>query len=354
MFVYVGAYTESPQGTAEGISVYQFDPESGSLSLVQTVAGVANPSFLALDAGQRFLYAVNELAVGGVSAFSRDAETGALTPINRQQSHGADPCYISFDPTGRFALVANYTGGTASVLPIAGDGSLSPASSVIDHEGLSSVPDRQSEPHPHMIAPTPDGRFILVTDLGIDGLLLYRLDEASGQLQPAGPEALAAKTATGAGPRHFAFLPGGRILYVINELNSTLTVYAYAGEAGTLEPLQTVSTLPEGFVGENDCAHVLVSPDGRFVYGSNRGHNSIAIWAVDAASGTLTPVGHESTRGKTPRNFALDPPGSWLLAANQDSDSIVAFRRDEASGLLAATGEVIATPSPVAVVFASA
>ncbi len=352
MFVYVGAYTEPPQGRAEGISVYRFDPAAGALSLVQTVAGVANPSFLALDAGRRTLYAVNELADGGVSAFARDAESGELTPLNREKSHGADPCYISFDSTGRFALVANYTGGSVAVLPIAANGSLSPASSVIHHEGSSIVPDRQGEPHPHMIAPTPDGRSIVVTDLGIDGLLLYRLDEATGTLQPAGQDVPAVKTAAGAGPRHFAFSPNGRILYVINELNSTLTVYAYDGEAGTLAPLQTVSSLPVGFTGENDCAHILVSCDGRFVYGSNRGHDSIAIWAVDEASGTLTPVGHASTRGKTPRNFALDPSGAWLLAANQDSDSIVAFRRDQASGLLTATDDVTATPSPVAVLFA--
>jgi 6-phosphogluconolactonase len=319
---------------------------------VQTVTGVPNPSFLALDAGQDHLYAVNELDEGGVSAFARDPRTGELRALNRQASHGAAPCYVGLDSSGRFALVANYYGGTVTVLPIAEDGSLDPASSVIRHEGTSVNPSRQDRPHPHMMAPTPDGRYVLATDLGTDQILIYRLDTATGHLVPNESGPAFAATEPGAGPRHFAFAPNGRTVYVINELASTLTVFSYDADRGELRSRQTVSTLPDGFAGESWCAHVAVSPDGRFVYGSNRGHDSITIWAVDDTSGEVTLVGHEPTRGKIPRNFAIDPTGAWLLAANQESDTVVTFRRDPSSGTLAATGEVTPIPSPVAIVFA--
>jgi 6-phosphogluconolactonase len=319
---------------------------------VQTVTSVPNPSFLALDARQHHLYAVNELEEGAVSAFGRDGRTGELRFLNRQLSHGADPCYVSLDASGRFVLVANYTGGTVTVLPIAEDGRLEAASSVIRHEGSSVNPTRQSRPHAHMIGATPDGRYVLATDLGADRIVIYQLDTATGQLVPNDSGPAFAATEPGAGPRHFAFAPNGRVVYVINELASTLTVFAYDGERGELRPRHTVSTLPDGFAGESWCAHVAVSPDGRFVYGSNRGHDSIAIWAADEASGEVAFVGHESTRGQTPRNFALDPTATWLLAANQDSDTVVTFRRDPEAGTLTATGQVAEIPSPVAVLFA--
>ena len=352
MFVYVGSYTEPSFGSGEGISVFEFDPESGELTPVQTAAGVANPSFLALDAGERHLYAVEELDEGGVGAFARDPATGRLTLLNRQASHGAAACYVSLSHDGSYALVANYGSGTVAALPIAADGRLEPATGVVQHEGSSVDPERQAGPHAHMIAPTPDGRLVLATDLGTDRLLVYRLDDETGRLLPSdrGPGAVA--TTPGAGPRHLAFAPDGRTLYVINELASTLTVSGYDGGRGEIDARQTLSTLPEGFGGESTCAHVAVSPDGRFVYGSNRGHDSIAIWAVDRASGELTSLGHEPTRGRDPRNFAIDPTGAWLLAANQRSDTIVAFRRDSGSGMLAATGQVTRTASPVAIVFA--
>lgn len=352
MFVYVGCYTEPPAGFGQGISVFRFDPESGDLALVQTVDGVANPSFLAMDSRQRWLYAVNELDDGGVSAFIRNPDTGRLTLLNRQASHGAAPCYVSLDGSEQYALVANYGSGTVAALPVAADGRLEPAMGVVQHEGSSLDPERQAGPHAHMIAPVPDGRLVLATDLGTDRILVYRLDAETGRLAPndRGPEYAAA--APGAGPRHFAFAPDGRSLYVINELASTLTVHVYDGERGALRARQTVSTLPEGFDGENTCAHVAVSPDGRFVYGSNRGHDSIAIWAVDRASGEVMLVGHEPTRGEQPRNFALDPTGAWLLVANQGTGTIVAFRRDPESGMLTAAGRVTEAPSPVAVIFA--
>lgn len=352
MFVYVGSYTEPSAGTGDGISVYRLDAASGGLTLVQTVNGVANPSFLALDAGGRNLYAVNELDEGGVSAFARDPETGRLIFLNRQASRGASPCYVSLDAAGRYALVANYGDGTVAALPIAADGRLRPAAGVVQHEGSSVHPERQTGPHAHMIAPAPSGDLMLATDLGTDRILVYRLDGATGRLLPNDRGPAFAEADPGAGPRHFAFGQDGRRLYVINELASTLTAYDYDPGSGEMRPRQTVPTLPDGFDGESTCAHGAVSPDGRFVYGSNRGHDSIAIWKVDPASGALTPVGHEPTRGKDPRNFAIDLTGAWLLAANQRSDTIVAFHRDAASGTLAATGDVTRTGSPVAVVFA--
>jgi 6-phosphogluconolactonase len=353
MFVYVGAYTEPPQGEAEGIAVFRFDPDSGALSPVQSVAGIVNPSFLTLDAQQRHLYAVNELNEGGVTAFARDADSGTLVILNHQLSHGADPCYISLDASGRYAMVANYSGGSVAVLPITADGRLEPATSVIHHRGAESSvsSSRQDEPHPHMMAPAAGGRQILVTDLGLDRVFVYRLDATTGQLAPneRGPGWVS--TPPGSGPRHFAFGADGRCLYVINELGSTLTVLTYEGETGEMRPVQTVSTLPEGFAGENACAHVVVSPDGRFVYGSNRGHDSIAIWRIGGECGEVELVGHEPTRGQSPRNFSLDPSGDWLLVANQHSDTIVTFRRDRDAGTLTAAGPVTATPSPVAIVF---
>src|SRR5215208_3472816 len=347
MFVYVGSYTEPPEGHAEGIAVFRFHADSGALSPVQTVTGITNPSFLTLDAGQRYLYAVNELEEGSVTAFARDAENGTLAPLNRQLSHGAAPCFISLDTSGRYALVANYSGGTVAVLPITADGHLEPATSVIDHglAGSSVGSSRQKQPHPHMVAPAADGRLVLVTDLGLDRVFAYRLDATTGQLEPNewGPGWVDATP--GSGPRHFAFGGDDRYLYVINELDSTLTVFAYAGETGAMRAVQTVSTLPDGFTGENSCAHVVVAPDGRFVYGLNRGHDSIAIWSITGQRGEIELVGHEPTRGKNPRHFSLDPTGDWLLVANQDSDSVVTFRRDLNTGRLTAAGTVTATPS---------
>jgi 6-phosphogluconolactonase len=355
MFVYVGAYTEPPLGSAHGIVVFRFDADTGALHPVQTVPEVVNPSWLTLDGREQILFAANEEAEGRVSAFARDAATGMLRPLNDQLSHGADPCYVSLDPSGRYLLVANYSGGTVAVLPVAVDGQLEAATCVIHHQGSSIRPEQEGA-HPHMIRPSVDGRFILVTDLGTDQVLVYRLDTSTGQLLPNAQGAAAVSEHPGAGPRHFAFAASGRVLYVINELDSTVTVYAYTPVRGELHARQVVSTLPDGVDGPaigNSCAHIALSPDGRFVYGSNRGHDSIAIWAVEDATGELRPVGYESTRGKTPRNFSLDPTGSWLLVANQESDTIVPFRRDANSGRLTATGPVTPTPSPVAILLSS-
>jgi 6-phosphogluconolactonase len=351
MFVYVGTFTEPPMGSAEGLYVYRFDPETGALTHAQTLSGVASPAFLALDAGQRFLYAVSETSNGAVSAYSRDPGTGELRALNSQSAHGASPCYIGLDASGRYALVANYNGETVTVLPVREDGHLREATIVVRHQGSSVNPQRQERPHPHMIAPAPGGRFVLATDLGTDRVMIYQLDTTTGRLEPNQLGPAFAATELGAGPRHFAFAPNGRTVYVINELASTLTVFDFDGETGALQARQTVSTLPEDFDGTSWCAHVVVSPDGRFVYGSNRGHDSITIWAIDQNSGEVTLVGHESTRGQTPRNFALDPTGRWLLAANQDTHTVVTFRRDPESGGLTATGQVAEILSPVCLVF---
>ena len=350
MHVYVGTYTRQPQGHAEGIYAYQFDPSEGSLKHVQTTGEIVNPSFLALDAEGRNLYAVNEGERGQVTAFRRDPSGGGLSELNSQVSEGDGPCYVSVAASGDHVLVANYGSGSIAALPVTENGGLQPASGSVQHQGSSVNPDRQTGPHAHMIASTPDGRFVLAVDLGADRIIAYRLDPDSGTLtataDPAG-----ARAEPGAGPRHFAFTPDGRHVFVINELASTITSYAYDGETGAMRPLQTESTLPDNFTGKNTTAQVVVSPDGRFVYGSNRGHDSIACWAI-GDDGRLSFAGRISSGGKEPRNFNIDPSGRWLLAANQNSDTIVTFSRDAESGQIEPTGEITDVPTPVCIVFA--
>jgi 6-phosphogluconolactonase len=357
VFVYVGTFTRGPhgRGRAEGISVFRYDPDAGALRHVQTLAGVANPSFLALHPHRPYLYAVNAVPEqdgrpgGSVSAFAIDPAGGTLTYLNRQPTHGAGPCHVSVDQTGRWVLSASYGGGSVAMFPVEADGRLGPPSDFIQHEGSSVVPERQAGPHAHSITIDPANRYALVCDLGLDRVIVYRLDLERGKLLPNDPPWVAA--APGAGPRHLDFHPNGRLVYVINEINSTLTTYAYDAAAGRLQAVQTLSTLPAGFSGVNSTADVHVAPSGRFVYGSNRGHDSLACYAVDAATGTLSLLGHEPTRGRTPRNFAFDPAGAFLLAANQDTDTIVTFRVDPASGRLAPAGPVTETPTPVCIKF---
>jgi 6-phosphogluconolactonase len=358
--VYVGTFSRTVphgRGSAEGIYVCRMDPVSGALTLVHTVADVPNPSFLALHPSRRYLYAVNAVPEidghpgGAVSAFAIDPATGALTFLNRQSSHGAGPCHVSVEHTGRFVLAANYGGGSVVMFPVQSDGSLAAASDFVQHTGSSVNPRRQEGPHAHSITPDPANRFALACDLGLDNVLVYRLDLEAGRLIPNDPPFV--RTHPGAGPRHLDFHPNGRYVYVINELDSTLTVFTYDAERGVLEEIQTISTLPEDFAGQNTCADVHVHPAGRFVYGSNRGHDSIAIFRVDEGTGRLDAVGHVPTQGQTPRNFAIDPSGTFLYAANQQSDTIVAFRIDQGMGQLAPTGHVLSIPTPVCVKFLS-
>jgi 6-phosphogluconolactonase len=278
---------------------------------------------------------------------SRDQATGELQILNEQPSGGQGPCYVSLDREGRFVLVANYNSGHVAVLPIADDGRLQPASCVIQHKGSSVNPSRQKGPHAHSILLDAANRYALAADLGIDKVMVYRFDSQQGKLLPNDPPF--AQCVPGSGPRHMAFAPNGKYAYVIEEISSTVEVFAYDADAGVLKPLQRIGALPQGFTGTNTSADIHMHPSGRFLYGSNRGHNSIVIYAVDDATGELRLLGHESTQGKNPRNFAIDPAGTFLLAANQDSDTIVSFRIDPNTGALSPTGQVCKVSMPVCV-----
>ena len=350
ILVYVGTYTSRG---SEGIYLYRLDLSSGALQSIGKAASVQNPSFLALDPQGHTLYAVNEVDEhagqpgGAVGAFAVDPRTGALTFLNQQPSHGTGPCHVCVDQTGRFVLVANYTSGSASVLPVQDDGRLGEATDVVQHHGSGVDPRRQEGPHAHSVTLDPTNRYAFVADLGLDKIMIYRLDRAHGKLVPN--DEPWARLHAGAGPRHLAFHPSGRYVYAINELDSTFTAFACDATRGALQELQTISALPEGFAGTSYCADVHVHPSGRFLYGSNRGHDSMAIMAIDEDTGTLTPLGHEPTQGQTPRNLAIDPTGTYLLAANQNTDTIVTFRIDQETGQLTPTGHVTQVSMPVCI-----
>jgi 6-phosphogluconolactonase len=352
MIVYVGTYTRQK---SKGIYAYRFKPDTGSVTPIGLVAETVNPSFLAIHPNRRFLYAVNEVnnyegqSAGSVSSFSLDPKSGQARFLNKVSSRGADPCHISVDQTGRWLLVANYSGGSVATIPIKEDGSLGEASTFVQHTGSSVNPQRQRGPHAHSVNFSPDNRFAIASDLGLDQVLVYRFDATQGTLKPNDPPF--AKVKPGAGPRHFAFHPSGRFGYEINEIGSTVTAFTYQRERGILEEMQTISTLPKDFSGNNSTAEIEVHPNGRFLYGSNRGHDSIAVFAIDSGKGTLTPLEQVPTQGKTPRNFAIDPTGTHLFAANQGSDNIVVFRIDQKTGKPSPTGNLIEVPSPVCVVF---
>jgi 6-phosphogluconolactonase len=353
-FVYVGTYTEEGS-KSKGIYAYRFDPAAKEITAIGLVAETINPSFVAVHPNHRFLYAVNEVgkykgqSSGAVSAFAIDHVTGKLTLLNEVPSRGADPCYITLDKSGKHVLVANYTGGSVAVFPVLDDGRLGDASAFVQHQGHGTNPERQERPHAHSIDLSPDNHFALVDDLGLDQVIAYRFDPANGSLTPNEPAF--AKVEAGAGPRHLAFHPNGKFAYVINEMHSTVTVFAYDSTGCALRSLQTISTLPPGFTGQNDDAEVQVHPSGKFLYASNRGHDSIAVFAIDPTKGTLTLVEDIPTRGQTPRSFEIDPTGSLLFAANQKSNNIVVFRIDAGTGRLTATGQVLEVDSPVCVKF---
>ena len=358
--LYVGTFTrELPhgRGKAEGIYVYRANLSTGALSRVQTVSDVPNPSFLALAPDRRHLYAVNAVpeidghAGGAVSAFAVDPSSGELTFLNRQSARGAGPCHVSVDQTGGNVLTACYMGGSAAVLPIQSDGRLGPATDAIEYSGAGPDPVHQDRPHAHSINLDPANRYVLVCNQGLDRVFIYQLDPARGTLTPNVNQPHAELRPV-TGPRHLDFHPNGRFVYVIGEQGASITAFAYAGATGTLRELQTVSTLPAGYSGQNACADVHVHPSGKFVYGSNRGHDSLAIYAIDGATGRLSYVENQSTLGQVPRNFTFDPTGNLLLAANQDSDTIVAFRVDWETGRLEPLGTVAEVPSPVCLKFA--
>ncbi len=349
--VYIGTYTG---GQSEGIYLLHLDTETGELEVVGLAGEANNPSFLALHPTEPLLYSVGRMTdeegntVGALNAFAIDPESGLLELLNQHPSIGGGPCHIAVDLPGRHAMAANYGGGSAIVASIEDDGSLGETTAYVEHEG-SSVHPRQQSPHAHAVDLAPDGRFLFVADLGIDQIRIYRYSDEDGSLEPNDPPH--AETAPGAGPRHFTFHPSGEYAYVINELDNTITAFTYDAEAGALDPIHTVPTLPDDFDGDNTTAEIRVHPSGRFVYGSNRGHHSIAAFSVDADTGELTPIGHTSTRGETPRNFNIDPTGRFLLAANQDTDNIAVFRIDQETGELEFTGSEVEVGAPVCVTF---
>ena len=351
--VFIGTYTRGTR--SEGIYVHRFDPESGALTPASVASGAENPSFLALRPGGRFLYAASEIesfdgrAQGAIYAYAVDARDGRLTFLNARGSVGRGPCHASVDAAGRWLLAANYHGGSVCAMPIEPDGRLAPASDFVQHTGSSVNPERQDQAHAHSINLDPRNRFAYVPDLGQDKIVIYKPDFARGALIPNAPAAV--DLPPGSGPRHFAFAPNAHRAYAINELASTITAFDRDAESGALEAFQTISTLPADFAGANTTADIHVHPSGKFVYGSNRGHDSVAMFAVNESDGRLTALGHQSTLGRTPRNFAIDPSGGYLLAANQDSDTIVSFAIDAGSGTLAPTGDAAEVPSPVCVVF---
>ncbi|MGA6988341.1 MAG: lactonase family protein [Terriglobales bacterium] len=358
--LFVGTYTEKE---SKGIYAYRFDAASDELTPLGVAAETSNPSFLAIDPSRRFLYAVNEVqnykgaSSGAVSAFAVNLgtdgrQTGILSLLNQVPSRGADPCYIAFDKSGEYALVANYTGGSVAVFPVQEDGHIGDPSAFVQHRGSSVNKERQEGPHAHWIETTPDNRFAIAVDLGLDELLVYHFDASKGSLTPNDPPY--ASVDPGAGPRHLAFHPNGKFAYVVNELQSTITAFSYDPGRGVLEKLKTVSTLPKGFSGSNDTAEIRVHPNGKVLFASNRGHDSIAVFSIDSRSGALTLVDHYPTQGKTPRNFEIDPSGKLLFVANQGSDNIVVFRIDSDNGRLTPTGQTLNVPSPVCLKFMAA
>src|SRR5271165_1766621 len=348
--VYVGTYTDKG---SKGIYAFRFDPGSGESEPVGLVAVTQNPSFLAVSRDSTFLYAVNEVddfgavKTGAISIFAIDRETAKLTPLQQVSSSGAGPAHISLDQTGHYVLVANYDSGNIAVFPVEKDGRLGSRTAFVQHAGSSVNKERQSSPHAHEIQTSNDNQFVLTADLGLDKLMVYRFDAKTGSLTPNDPPSV--KVSPGSGPRHFAIAPSGKAIYLVNELSSTIDVYSY--DSGGLHELQTISTLRQGFKGENTTAEIAVDSAGKFLYVSNRGDDSIAVFAIDPHDGKLSFVERVPTGGKTPRHFALDPTGKWLFAANQDSNTINIFQVNSDTGRLTATSRSLQVNSPVCIVF---
>ncbi len=353
MYAYVGSYTTAErQARGNGINVYRMDAESGAWSHVQTVGELVNPSFLATGRGGRFLYSVHGDR-DEINAFAVDGASGRLAFLNRRSAGGVNLVHLALDPASRFIVTANYKSGTLSSVPLESDGSLGDGVRTIALPGKPG-PHRteQASSHPHHIPFDPGGRFVLVPDKGLDRIFVFRFDGRTGELVPNDPAFVASRS--GAAPRHVACHPAAPYAYVVNELDSTIATYRWDGVRGALGPVQIVPSLPASFTGDNTGSEIAVAPSGRFVYVSNRGHDSIGIFAVDGTSGILTPVGWQASGGAKPRFFALDPSGTLLYAANEASDTIVTFRVETASGKLEPTGQVIANASPACIVFSGA
>lgn len=350
--VYIGTYTK---GTSKGIYAYHLDETTGQMTSLGLAAATDNPSYVIVDRTGRYLYAVNETDTykgeksGAISAFAIHPDTGKLTFLNQVASKGAAPCYLSIDKTGKYLMVANYNGGNIAVFPLEADGKIGPASDFIQHYGSGINKARQEGPHAHFIAPSPNNRFVLNADLGLDQLFVYRFNAATGKLSPNRPPYAAVHP--GLGPRHVAFSRDGRYVYLIDEMGSEIIVYSWQGSYGRLQPVQEFSTVSGSFKGENTGAEIEVSPSGRFVYASNRGENDIVVYAVNRANGHLTEVQRESTEGNTPRQFAISPNGRYLFVGNQNGGNVVGFRIDRQTGKLTPTGQQLHLDTPVCVTF---
>lgn len=350
--VFVGTYTAH---TSQGIYAYRLNEATGRMTLLGLAAKTDNPSYVIVDPTGRYLYAVNETDTyqgeksGAISAFAIDRKSGKLTFLNQVASKGAAPCYLSLDKTGKYLFVANYNGGNIAVFPVLPDGRIGAASDFIQHTGSSVNKARQEGPHAHWIGPAPDNRFVLNTDLGLDKLFVYRFDAAHGKLSADQPPY--AGVQPGYGPRHVAFSRNGRFVYLINEMGSAIVVFSYHPAGGALHQVQSLSTLPPDFKGENTGAEIEVSPSGRFLYASNRGEDSIVVFSIERRTGKLTPLERVSTQGKTPRQFAIDPDGRYLFVGNQNGDNVVGFRINQQTGKLTPTGQVLQLSTPVCVTF---
>lgn len=349
--LYIGTYTIWPgqEKRTDGIFLAQMDADSGRVTIQRGFDAGPNPSFLALTRDRRHLYAVNEQTQGGTSAFAVDAASGALTRLNSQPVQGADPCYLTVDPTGKWLLVACYSSGNLVTLPIQAGGALGALVEHIQHVGKGPVANRQEKAHAHSVRFDPSQRFALAADLGMDRVWVYRLDAQSGKMSANTPPGMDGKP--GAGPRHLEFHPNGKFLYISNELDSSVTACTWDAQSGQIASFQALSTLPQGFSGENLVADIHITPSGEYLYVSNRGHNSLAAYKVDAQTGALTALGATSCGGDFPRNFAIDPAGKFVLVANQYSGDLVTFQLG-ADGSLAPVGEKVTLASPVCVVFA--
>jgi len=353
---YVGTYTAKTN--SKGIYAYRFDSEKGQLTPIGVAAETADPSFLAVHPNGKFLYAVNEIGnfnggvSGAVSAFAIDAKTGGLKFLNQVPTRGAGPCYVSLDKNGSFVLVANYDGGSIASFPVQFDGSLGTTSGFVQHSGSGPNKERQEGPHAHWIGTSPDNRFAFAVDIGLDQVIVYGFDSSKGIFTPM--LSGFAKVKPGAGPRHLAFHPNGKFAYVLSEMESSVTVFSYQTKNGTFTSLQIISALPKDYSGPKEAAEIAVHPSGKFLYTSNRGHDSIAVFAIDEKKGTLKSLGQVLTGGKTPRHFAIDPTGAYLLAENQESNNIVIFHIDPATGSLTPTGQTVDAPSPVCITFVAA
>jgi 6-phosphogluconolactonase (cycloisomerase 2 family) len=347
--MYVGSFTGEGRGHGEGLSVFHRAGESDRWQRVQLLKDLADPSFVIVDRQRRCLYSAHGDGTQA-TAYRIDRANGRLSVLNQQPTGGRNGVHLAIDATGRFLVVANYATGTVALLPIEQDGSLGPRSDLATLTGtLGPHRTQQETSHPHDCPFDRTGRLVVVPDKGLDKVFVFRVDTVRGKLVPADPPAVA--TRAGAGPRHADFHPTRPFVYVINELDSTIAVYKFDAEKGGLQPLQVHTTMPSSYTGNNTGAEIAVAPSGRFVYGSNRGHDSIAIFSIDQSSGLLTSVGWEPTQGKTPRFFGLDPTGTHLYAANQNSDTVVIFRVNQTTGKLTPTGETLDVKSPVTIAF---